>query len=1348
VNTVRRRYLFGPVTADFAEQYLSRPRGAGECLAFSADGSTDLTIGADDTWEAICGRLPTGWQPDFIALYLPYTTIPASLWTAPVPLVGLAADWNLLWHSYRRLLRRCDLVLTDLPGVEVLAREGIPHARVANLFGLPRSFLDGSPPAAERDIDILFVGNLNPAVQRERLPWLARLAGLSERWRVVVQTGAFGDAYRALLGRARIVFNRSLRGECNRRAFEAAAAGALLFQEADNREVPTYLQSGRQFVAYTADNLESLLEHYLEHEDERRDIAEAARVRVQACGFEDFWQEQLGLLEHDWERLRARVGQRPALEPEADLLARTWQALGSGAAGDPALEYDLATALVAQPGAAALHHALGLTVALKADGPSPQAVAERAAGHFRRALERDPAHLLAGLNLAEALAQAGQAHAAREQARQTLDRLDRAGGAAPAGLDAGPFPPGFDPFRVAWERAAWAHAGDPAAEAAAKVTLLRGRLHGLLASLTGDLAHAYEAVLARPDLPEPRAALGSLLARAGRAAEAVPHLAQAAQANPFDADTARALFQALGQAGDDAGQRRLARDRRRLAAAAPQVVPLEGWFADAAPVGDELASVLVLCCNELETTRLCLESVLRHTRPPYELVLVDNGSTDGTPAYLDALRSRPGPVRVEVLRNETNRGFPAGCNQALARTRGRYVVFLNNDTVVPAGWLDGLVAWATHDWPHVGLVGAVSNYAPPPQLVAADYAGLDGLAAFAARRAHEYARRAVRVDRLSGFCLLARRDVLEQVGGFDERFGLGFFDDDDLCVRFREAGFHLLVALDVFVHHFGSRTFAGLGLDCRRQLQENFERFQAKWGPERAAGYRAPEAVPGRSRLPDGTAQPRSRPADGTYPPRVSLCLIVKDEEANLPACLGAAADLVDEIVVVDTGSADRTREVAAGFGARVYDFPWPDSFAAARNEGLRYATGDWVFWLDADDRLDDDNRGRLRDLFAGLDGDNAAYAMQCRCLPDPLTGATTVVDHVRLFRNHPEIRWRYRVHEQILPAVRATGGAVRWADVVIDHVGYQDPALRRRKLDRDLRLLHLEDAEHPDDPFTLFNLGSVYLELGRTEEALPLLGRSLERSQPSDSIVRKLYALLAQGQRRLGRPEQAVAACQAGRRHYPDDAELLFQEALGRQEVRDPAGAEACLLRLLEGREGKHFASLDAGLRGHKARHNLAVLYQGQGRRVEAEAQWRAAAAEAPGFAPAWLGLGELYLHEGRWAELEEAAARLEADAIAAAEAAALRARGQLARREFAAARACLEEVIVREPQALRPRIILSHVLLQEGRDWAAAEQALRTVLARDPGQDEARRNLAVLLRQQGRDAEMAGVVAFCDAS
>src|SRR5260370_157618 len=129
---------------------------------------------------------------------------------------------------------------------------------------------------------------------------------------------------------------------------------------------------------------------------------------------------------------------------------------------------------------------------------------------------------------------------------------------------------------------------------------------------------------------------------------------------------------------------------------------------------------------------------------------------------------------------------------------------------------------------NVGLVGPVTNCASGPQQIPTDYKELADLPGFADRRRQEWAGRAMQVDRLTGFCLLVRRQVFEQVGGFDEQFGLGFFDDDDLCVRAREAGFGLLVAEDVFVHHFGNRTFRGLGINCRELLLNNFERFKEK----------------------------------------------------------------------------------------------------------------------------------------------------------------------------------------------------------------------------------------------------------------------------------------------------------------------------------------------------------------------------------------------------------------------------------------------------------------------------------------------------------------------------------------
>src|SRR5437588_2905446 len=195
------------------------------------------------------------------------------------------------------------------------------------------------------------------------------------------------------------------------------------------------------------------------------------------------------------------------------------------------------------------------------------------------------------------------------------------------------------------ERAAWAHAGRPGDEVEAKRALIRWRLNTLLAELTGDVAQAYEAVLARPELPLSRAFLGVNLLRAGRAVESIAHLREAVTANPFDDQAARLLFQAYGAANRGLDQRRLARERRLLLRAAPKAVAQDAWITDCPPAGDELASIIILCCNQLPYTRQCLESVLRYTRPPYELVLVDNGSADGTAEYLAEIRGQGSGIR-------------------------------------------------------------------------------------------------------------------------------------------------------------------------------------------------------------------------------------------------------------------------------------------------------------------------------------------------------------------------------------------------------------------------------------------------------------------------------------------------------------------------------------------------------------------------------------------------------------------------------------------------------------------------------------------------------------------------------
>ncbi|MGE3803139.1 MAG: glycosyltransferase [Gemmataceae bacterium] len=389
--------------------------------------------------------------------------------------------------------------------------------------------------------------------------------------------------------------------------------------------------------------------------------------------------------------------------------------------------------------------------------------------------------------------------------------------------------------------------------------------------------------------------------------------------------------------------------------------------------------------------------------------------------------------------------------------------------------------------------------------------------------------------------------------------------------------------------------------------------------------------------------------------------MIVRNEAGNLPACLSSVHGLFDEIVIVDTGSADRTREVASDLGARVCDFPWSDSFSAARNESLRLARGDWIFWMDADDRVDRAHRARLESLFSQLENENIAYEMTCLCrAPD---GGATRATHVRLFRNKPGLRWHYRVHEQIGPALRRQNVEVRPADIVIEHIGYQDPELWRHKQERNLRLLKLSVDEEGDDPYLLFHLGWTYHGLGQWQQATPVLSRCLERAAHSARFVARNHALLASCYSKLGQQERAWAICQQGLGRYPDHLELLYCAGQLCYEAGDWPGAAAAWLRLLEKRPMDSPAFCDDGLSGYRTRHSLAVLYDQAGRAAEAEAEWRRCLAEEPAFVPALWELGRLLLRQARWTEVDRIAAQL--DRVAQRFAVQLRVLDQLAREE-----------------------------------------------------------------------------------
>ena len=256
---------------------------------------------------------------------------------------------------------------------------------------------------------------------------------------------------------------------------------------------------------------------------------------------------------------------------------RSWQALTGTRFEDVSLIADIEKEMKAAPDPAPAANLAGCMLWRQGRGRGPAGVLGGvAAEYFRRALAAQPAFVLAGSNLAESLEAAGRRPEAVEKARQTLEAMHRRPELDAASLEGMPLCQAFDPFHVEWERAAWAAAGDAAAEARAKRDLILWKLHGVLAAWTGELPHHYEAALRRPELAAGRAALGEALARADRAGEASEHLRQALEDNPLDREAARADFQILGTANDVEGRRRLAEDRRLLARAMPQVVARGG----------------------------------------------------------------------------------------------------------------------------------------------------------------------------------------------------------------------------------------------------------------------------------------------------------------------------------------------------------------------------------------------------------------------------------------------------------------------------------------------------------------------------------------------------------------------------------------------------------------------------------------------------------------------------------------------------------------------------------------------------------------------------------------------------
>lgn len=247
-------------------------------------------------------------------------------------------------------------------------------------------------------------------------------------------------------------------------------------------------------------------------------------------------------------------------------------------------------------------------------------------------------------------------------------------------------------------------------------------------------------------------------------------------------------------------------------------------------------SVVVLCYNSLELTKACLSSLEKYSSyENLEVILVDNASSDDTAAYIQSWSSKRD--NVKVILNSENLGFAAGNNVGISAATGEYIILLNNDTFVTEGWVRDLIRPMILD-STIGLTGPLTNMIGNEQKINIHYSTMEEMANASRKFTRRQKRNLFETDNLAFFCVAIRRSLIDKIGMLDTRYGLGYFEDDDYCRQALQAGYRIVVADGVFVHHHLSGSFNKNPALRQKLIEENKEKFEAKWGVWHPHTYR------------------------------------------------------------------------------------------------------------------------------------------------------------------------------------------------------------------------------------------------------------------------------------------------------------------------------------------------------------------------------------------------------------------------------------------------------------------------------------------------------------------------------
>lgn len=336
----------------------------------------------------------------------------------------------------------------------------------------------------------------------------------------------------------------------------------------------------------------------------------------------------------------------------------------------------------------------------------------------------------------------------------------------------------------------------------------------------------------------------------------------------------------------------------------------------------------------------------------------------------------------------------------------------------------------------------------------------------------------------------------------------------------------------------------------------------------------------------------------------MSACIIARNEAHRLPGLLPPLRGVCDEVVVVDTGSEDGTERVARQLGARVVTYPWTESFSDARNMSLDQAAGPWIVCLDADDECPADTLAGIRRL--KVHPPDRAFGFQVLSTQDGVTGPSS--SQVRMFPKHPRVRFRYRVHEQIRPALADEGIPIYFTDLIIHHRGYTDRETVRAKQRRNLALLEKDLRERPADAYLRYMAAMALADLGRGHEARAELERAWNSSR-CDGRMRHIAlgsalqlaatALDEQG----ARPEAIEIWLDEAEALDGEHPQLLYLKGRFLMGIGRTEAGVSCLQRLMKCEAADPFLPVDMVMLKSQGAALLAQVLMEQGKTGEAVA-------------------------------------------------------------------------------------------------------------------------------------------------